>query len=133
MKLCLFKVTKLDACIRPLFRKFGHIWCTVKYSVPLSTFHGYCDSIHYQDIFRVTIMIVKINYHSTIVICTYTHTYLTSGLMIMHMASHRTFSSKIDYLPGQIKFGQTNLLYIINGKFIKFKENECPDNFQSLS
>ena len=50
------------------------------------------------------------------------------------MASHRTFSGQIDYLSGQIKFGQTNLLYIINGKFIEFtKENECPDNFQSLS
>ena len=50
----------------------------------------------------------------------------------MIMASHRTFSSQIDHLSGQIKFGQTNLIYIINGEVIEFtKENECPDNFQS--
>ena len=54
------------------------------------------------------------------------------GLMIM--ASHRTFSSQSDHLSGLIKFGQTNLPYIINGKFTEFtKENECPDNFHSLS
>ena len=37
-------------------------------------------------------------------------------------------------LFSQIKFGQTNLLYAINGNFIEFaKNNECPDNFRSLS
>ena len=52
----------------------------------------------------------------------------------MIMASHRAFSGQIDHLSGQIKFGQTNLLYIINGEVIEFtKENDCPDNFQSLS
>ena len=51
-----------------------------------------------------------------------------SGLMIM--VSYRTFSGQIDHLSGHIKFGQTNLLYTINGKFTKFaKEYECPDNF----
>ena len=35
----------------------------------------------------------------------------------MIMASYRTFSDQIDHLSSQIKFGQTNLLYIINGKF----------------
>ena len=54
--------------------------------------------------------------------------------VLMMMVSHRTFSSQIHYLSGQIKFGQTNLLYIINGEVIEFtKENEYPDNFQSLS
>ena len=36
------------------------------------------------------------------------------------MASHQTFSNQIKHMSGQIKFGQTNFLYIINGKFIKF-------------
>ena len=43
------------------------------------------------------------------------------------MASLQIFS-------GQIKFDQINLLYIINGEVIKFaKDNESPDNYQSLS
>ena len=55
-----------------------------------------------------------------------------SGLMIM--ASHQTFSGQIKYMSGQIKFVQTNFLYITTGNFVKFaKDNECPDNFQSLS
>ena len=46
----------------------------------------------------------------------------------------KTFSGQIDHLSGQIKFGQANLLYIINGKFTEFtNENELLDNFQSLS
>ena len=46
------------------------------------------------------------------------------------MASYRTVFDQIDHLFSQIKFGLTNLLYIINGKFTEFtKENECPDNF----
>ena len=40
------------------------------------------------------------------------------GLMIT--ASHQTFSGQIKHQPGQIKFGQTNLLYIINGEVIEF-------------
>ena len=48
----------------------------------------------------------------------------------MIMASHKTFSSQNKHMPGQIKFGQTNLLYIINGNFIEFVENnKCPDKF----
>ena len=55
-----------------------------------------------------------------------------TGLMIM--ASHQTFSGQVKHLSGQITFGQTNFLYIINGNFAEFaKENECPDNFQCLS
>ena len=55
-----------------------------------------------------------------------------SGLMIT--ASHRSFSGQNNHLSGQIKFGQTNLLYIINGEVIEFvKDNDCPENFQSLS
>ena len=53
---------------------------------------------------------------------------ILAGLIIM--AWHQTFSSQIKYLSGPIKFGQTNLLYIINGEVIEFAEdNECPDNF----
>ena len=40
------------------------------------------------------------------------------------MASHRTFSGQIDHLSGQIKFGQTNLPYIINGKFTKLTKEK---------
>ena len=55
-----------------------------------------------------------------------------SGLMIM--ASHQTFSGQSKHTSGQIKFSQTNFLYIINGNCMEFaKENEFPDNFQSLS
>ena len=51
-----------------------------------------------------------------------------AGLMIM--ASHRTFSGQNMHMYSQIKFGHTNLLYIINGKFIEFAENnECPTKF----
>ena len=36
-------------------------------------------------------------------------------------------------LPDIFKFGWTNFTYIINRKIIEFaKDNECPDNFQSL-
>ena len=56
----------------------------------------------------------------------------TAGLIIM--ASHRTFSGQNKQMCVQIKFGQTNLLYIINGNFIEFVEiNECLDKFWSLS
>ena len=49
------------------------------------------------------------------------------------MASHQTFSGQIKHLSGQIIFGQTNLLYIINGEVIEFaKDNKYPYNFQSL-
>ena len=40
------------------------------------------------------------------------------GLMIM--VSYRTFSSQIKHMSGQVKFGQTNFLYIINGNFMEF-------------
>ena len=60
------------------------------------------------------------------------YTAAKTGLMII--ASHQTFSGQIKHLSGQIKFGKTNFLYIINGNFMEFaEENECPDNFQSLS
>ena len=50
------------------------------------------------------------------------------------MASQQTFSGQIKHMSGQIKFGHTNFLYIINGNFMEFaKDNECLDNFQSLS
>ena len=50
------------------------------------------------------------------------------------MDSHQIFSGQIKHLFGQIKFGQTNLLYIIDGEVIEFaKDNKCPDHFQSLS
>ena len=40
------------------------------------------------------------------------------------MATHQTFSGRNKHLSGQIKFGQTYLLYIINGNFIEFvKDN----------
>ena len=54
-----------------------------------------------------------------------------AGLMIM--ASHQTFPRQIKHsMSGQ--FGQTNFICIINGNFIEFaKENECLDNFYSLS
>ena len=49
------------------------------------------------------------------------------------MASHQAFPTQIKHLSGQIKFGQTNFIYIINGEIIELaKDNECPDNFQSL-
>ena len=51
----------------------------------------------------------------------------------MIMGSHQTFSRQIKHISGQIKFGQTNLLYIINENFVEFvKENECLDNFQPI-
>ena len=81
-----------------------------------------CDIGFWGSVFFDTILIIDIE-PTTI--------YIT-GLTIM--ASHRTFSGQINYLSGQIKFGQTNLPYVINGKFTEFtKENEYPDNFQSLS
>ena len=46
----------------------------------------------------------------------------TSGLTMM--ASHQTFSDQIKHTSGQINFGLTNLLCIINGNFMEFaKEN----------
>ena len=67
---------------------------------------------------------------SNFIFCLYFDTSLRiklAGLIIM--AWHQTFSSQIKYLSGQIKFGQTKLLYIINGEVIEFAEdNECPDN-----
>ena len=53
----------------------------------------------------------------------------------MTMASHQTFSSLIKHImSGLIKLDQTNSLHIINGEVIEFaKDNECLDNFQSLS
>ena len=63
-----------------------------------------------------------------------TFSVVTSTGLIMIMASHQTFSGQIKHMSSQIKFGQTNYLYIINGNFTEFaKENECPDNFHSLS
>ena len=66
--------------------------------------------------------------------------YFTKGHIAMHytglmvMAIHQIYSGQIKHISSQIKFGQKNFLYIINGNFIEFaKENECPDNFQSLS
>ena len=35
------------------------------------------------------------------------------------MASHQIFSRQVKYLFGQIKFGHTNLRYVINMEFIK--------------
>ena len=48
----------------------------------------------------------------------------------MITASYHTFSGQIKHLSGEIKIGQTNLLYTINGYFVKFaKVNECLGNF----
>ena len=48
------------------------------------------------------------------------------------MSSHQTFSGQ--HFSGQIKFGQTNLLHIINKEIIEFaKDNKCPDDVKSLS
>ena len=52
---------------------------------------------------------------------------------LMITASHQTFSRQNQHLSGQIKFGQTNSLYVINGNFIEFaKNNECSNNIWSL-
>ena len=49
------------------------------------------------------------------------------------MASHQTFSGQIKHMSGQIKFGQTYFLSIINGNFMEFaKENECLGQFSVL-
>ena len=51
----------------------------------------------------------------------------------MIMTSHQTLYSQTKHMSGQIKFGQRNFLYIINGNFMEFaKENECVDKYQSL-
>ena len=51
----------------------------------------------------------------------------------MIMTSPQTLYSQVMHMPGQIKFGQRNFLYIINGNFMEFaKENECLDKDQSL-
>ena len=44
--------------------------------------------------------------------------HIIAGLMII--TSHQTFSSQIKHMSDQIKFGQINFLYIINGNFIEF-------------
>ena len=41
----------------------------------------------------------------------------------MVTASHQSFSSQNNHLSGQIKFDQTNLLYIINGNVIEFAKD----------
>ena len=69
-------------------------------------------------------------------LCTYIHIihYLCVYVWLLIIASHQTFSSQIKHMFGQIKFGQTNFLNISNGNFMEYaKENEYPDNFQSLS
>ena len=48
---------------------------------------------------------------------------------LMIMAYHQTLSDQINHMSSHIKFGQTNFLHIINGKFIEFAKNECPYNF----
>ena len=46
------------------------------------------------------------------------------------MASQRTFLGQNKHMSDQNKFGQTNLLYIINVNFIEFaKDNEVWTNF----
>ena len=46
------------------------------------------------------------------------------------MASHRTFSGHNKHMSGQIKFGQTNLLYTTNQNVTELVENnECLENF----
>ena len=52
-----------------------------------------------------------------------------TGLMIT--ASHQTFSAQIKYLSRKIKFGPTNVLYIINREVIGFAKDN--DNFRYLS
>ena len=52
---------------------------------------------------------------------------------LMIMASHQTFSGQVKHLSSQTKFGQTNLLYIINGEVIKFtKEKQMSGQFSVL-
>ena len=52
----------------------------------------------------------------------------------MIMASHQTFSGQVKHLTGQTKFGQTNFLYIINGKAIKFLiDKPVPGQFSILT
>ena len=52
----------------------------------------------------------------------------------MIMASHQTFFGQIKHLSTWIKFNQTYLLYMINKEATEFaKDNEYPDNIQSLS
>ena len=44
------------------------------------------------------------------------------------MASHQIFSKQNEHLSGQVRFGQTNLLYVVNENFITFaKRNKCPE------
>ena len=43
---------------------------------------------------------------------TYIRTYIHTYTGLMTMANHRTFSDQIDRLSSEIKFGQTNLLYV---------------------
>ena len=50
----------------------------------------------------------------------YVHIIYTLISVLMIMASHQTFSGQLKHLTGQTKFGQSNILYIINGKVIKF-------------
>ena len=48
------------------------------------------------------------------------HRLVIEFTVLMIMASHQTFSGQLKHLTGQTKFGQSNILYIINGKVIKF-------------
>ena len=55
-------------------------------------------------------------------------------ISISAVASHQRFPGQNKHLSDQIKLAQTNLLYIINGNFIEFVENnKCLYNFWSLS
>ena len=52
---------------------------------------------------------------------------------LMIMASHQIFSDQLWHLTDQIKFDQTNLLYIINGKVHKFTiGNHISGQFSTL-
>ena len=53
------------------------------------------------------------------------------GLMIT--ASYQTFSNQIKRQAGEIKFGQTNLLYIINGEVIEFAIETVNKHCRSVS
>ena len=49
------------------------------------------------------------------------------------MASHQTFSGQVKHLSDQTEFGQTNLLYIINGEIVEFtKEKQMSGQFSAL-
>ena len=56
--------------------------------------------------------------------------HIIAGLMIM--TSHQTFSGQTKHMSNQIKFGQTNFLYIINGNFIEFAKKWRSGQFSVL-